>query len=150
MWWAQACPPHHTPSLTKAIFKRFPKSKNMEGDIVRDLQKDLELCQTVKQLENKVMDPNDYQKMSSYVAESLMGWPEAIQMALTAEKEKEVLKEALRLSCEKFVFHMKDCPAEFNEDFMDDFKCHDICDQYPDKPFSCWLNYFVIQARSNN
>jgi hypothetical protein len=62
--------------------------------------------------------------------------------------EKEVLKEALRIACERFVFHMKDCPAEFGEDFMDVFKCHDICDQYPDKPFSCWKNYFLNQAQS--
>ncbi len=72
---------------------------------------------------------------------------QALSTPAPVDTEKEVLKEALSEACRRFGFHMNTCPAELISDF-DNNECRDICDQYQNRLFECWIKYFTNQARS--
>jgi hypothetical protein len=65
---------------------------------------------------------------------------------LTLRKELQQHKEALRLACQQICFHGHDCPAESVSNF-DTFECKDTCDIVGQKPFDCWIKYFLIEAK---
>jgi hypothetical protein len=60
--------------------------------------------------------------------------------------ELEQYKEALRLACERICFHGHSCPAELIANF-DAFECRDTCDVVGQKPFDCWVKYFLTKAK---
>lgn len=55
-------------------------------------------------------------------------------------------KEALKLACQRICFHGHACPAELIADF-DTFECNDNCDVVGQKPFDCWMKYFLTEAK---
>jgi hypothetical protein len=67
-------------------------------------------------------------------------------LMVAKESELQQYKEALRLACERICFHGHSCPAELIANF-DAFECRDTCDVVGQKPFDCWVKYFLTQAK---